>query len=288
MGVTDLPHPREVVSRREQHAVRAHHRLEDDRGDAVGSFVLDHLRQVGDRPVGLLLVAGGAERRAVGVRPEEVDDAGDRRLGAPPAGLAGEGHGRGRRAVVAAVRRQHLVAAGVGTGHAQGVLVGLGATVGEEHPVEPVRGVGRDQSRRFVAGLVGERRRHRAQPFRLLDDGGDHLGVLVTEVEVHELRREVEPAVAVVVPHLATGPAGEGHRVDQVLCRPGVEDVGPIGSRYLGVGGGDGIEGHAAILARDEGLWRLGVVAPRGVTNRSARSPSGTGPTRGSRCSSPR
>jgi hypothetical protein len=116
----------------------------------------------------------------------------------------------------------------VGPGHPDGVLVGLGATVGEEHAVEPLGGVGGDEAGGLVAGLVGEGRGHGAEPLRLLDDGRDHLGVLVAEVEVHQLRGEVEPAVPVVVPHLAAGPAGQRDGVDEALGGPRVEHVGPV------------------------------------------------------------
>ena len=241
--------PGQVRLRRDEHPVRADDGLEDDGRDLLGTLVLHHLGQVGEGADALLLVRGRPERRAVRVRAHEVDDAGDRRLAPPAPRLAGEGHGGGGGAVVAAVRRQHLRPARVGAGQADGVLVGLGAAVGEEDPVEALGRVGGDEPGRLVAGLVGEGRRDGAEPLGLLDDGGDHLRVLVAEVQVHQLRREVEPAVALVVPELAPGAAGERERVDQVLGRPGVEDVGSVGGSDLGVGGGDGVEDHPPIFA---------------------------------------
>ena len=60
--------------------------------------------------------------------------------------------------------------------------------------------ISRAASLRVWLAKVG---RHRAQALGLLDDRGDHLRVLVPEVEVDELGREVEPPVPVVVPDLA-------------------------------------------------------------------------------------
>ena len=134
--VAELAHAGQVGVGRDEHAVGAHHRLEDDRRDrSAPSYWID-LGEVGQRPLALLLGGRRAERRPVEVRPHEVHDAGDRRLAPPPPRLTGERHRAGRGAVVAAVGGQHLVAAGVGAGHADGVLGGLGAAVGEEHPVE--------------------------------------------------------------------------------------------------------------------------------------------------------
>ena len=58
----------------------------------------------------------------------------------------------------------------------------------------------------------------------------DHLRVLVADVDVDELGREVEVALAVVVPEVAALCAGDRDRVDRALHRPRVEDV------LLGVG----------------------------------------------------
>ena len=49
--------------------------------------------------------------------------------------------------------------------------------------------------------------------------------MLVPDVHVHELRGEVEVAVAVVVPEVPSFGARDRDRVDRVLHRPRVEDV---------------------------------------------------------------
>ena len=131
-------------------------------------------------------------------------------------------------AVVAAVRRQHLVAAGVHAGHADGVLGRLGAAVGEEHHVEVAGRQLGDQPGRLAAGVVGVERGDRAQLVGLLLDRRDELGVLVADVDVDELAGEVEVAVALVVPEPRPVGAGDDDRVERRLRRPRVEDVGAV------------------------------------------------------------
>ena len=108
--------------------------------------------------------------------------------------------------MVGAVGGEHLVPAGVEPGHADGVLGGLGAAVGEEDHVQVAGGELGDEAGGLAAGLVGVERRDRAQAAGLLLDRGDQLGVLVADVEVDELGGEVEVAVAVLVPEPAPSP----------------------------------------------------------------------------------
>ena len=63
------------------------------------------------------------------------------------------------------------------------------------------------------------------QPLRLFDNGCDDLRVLVPDVDVDELRGEVEVAPSVVVPEVAALRPGHGDGVDRALHRPRVEDV---------------------------------------------------------------
>ena len=188
----------------------------------------DHVGQVGERPLALLGVVGGVERRAVRVGPPELDDAGQPRLAAPAAGVAGHRDRPGRGAVVAAVGREDLVAAGVQPGHADGVLRGLGAAVGEEHHVEVAGRQLADQPGGLAAGVVGVDRGDRAELVGLLLDRRHQLGVLVADVDVDELAGEVEVAVALVVPEPRPLGPGDDDRVERRLRRPRVEDVGPV------------------------------------------------------------
>src|SRR2546423_3979115 len=51
--------------------------------------------------------------------------------------------------------------------------------------------------------------------------------MLVPDRDVDQLRREVEVAVALVVPEVAALRPRDRHRADRVLHRPRVEDVAP-------------------------------------------------------------
>ena len=161
--------------------------------------------------------------------------------------------GPGGRTVVAAVGGEHLVAAGVQARHPHGVLGGLGAAVGEEHPVQRAGGQAGDESRCLGTGLVGEARRDGALPGRGLLDRGDELRVLVADVDVDQLAGEVEVALALEVPEVAARRGGDRQRVDQRLRRPRVEDVGAVVTRDLRATRGVGVElrlGEGAHRAR--------------------------------------
>ena len=187
-------------------------------------FVLEDLLEVrragADRArIGM---AGGA---AVRVRVEHPHDAGDAGLRRPAARVAGERDRARRRAVVAAVARDDLVPAGVPARELDRVLVRLGAAVREERHRDVARRHLGDQARERRARLGRHRRADRAELVRLLLDRGDEPRMLVADRDVDELRREVEVALAVVVPEVAALGAGDGDRVERVLHRPGVEDV---------------------------------------------------------------
>ena len=146
--------------------------------------------------------------------PQNLTMPGETRLAAPAARVAGHRDRPGRGAVVAAVRREDLVAAGVQAGHADGVLGGLGTAVGEEHHVEVAGRQLADQPGGLAAGVVGVDRGDRAELVGLLLDRRHQLGVLVADVDVDELAGEVEEAVAPVVPEARSLGAGDDERVE--------------------------------------------------------------------------
>ena len=224
MPVAHLADRPEVAVGRDDDPVRPRHRLEDHRGDGVRAFVLQDLLEV--RRAGAhgarIGMTGGA---AVRVRVEHAHDAGDARLGGPAARVAGERDRAGRRAVVAAIARDDLVAAGVPACELDRVLVRLGAAVREERHRDVARRHLGDQARERRARLGCHRRADRAELVGLLLDRGDEPRVLVADRDVDELRREVEVALAVVVPEVAALGAGNRNRVERVLHRPRVEDV---------------------------------------------------------------
>ena len=94
--------------------------------------------------------------------------------------------------MVTAVRREDLVAPGVQARHAHRVLDRFGPTVGEEDLGGAVKGVIQNQLGGAIARLVAVLGRDRAQHARLLLDGAHHRGVLVADVGVDQLGREVQ------------------------------------------------------------------------------------------------
>ena len=85
--------------------------------------------------------------------------------------------------------------------------------------------LGEEPSQLGAPLVVAERRCDRAELAGLRLDRRDELGMLMADVDVDQLRREVEVALAVEVPDVAALGAGDRHGVDLVLHRPGVEDV---------------------------------------------------------------
>jgi len=148
--------------------------------------------------------------------------------------------------VIAAVAREDLVTPRVEPSHPHGVLDGLGATIGEEHVAEALRGLVDDQRGCLAAYVIGVLGGNRAQPFRLGLDGGDDLGMLVTDVGVHQLARDVEVAVAVVVNHPTPLGPGDGQGVQCRLGGPGVEDMATVVGEDGGFGGGIGDRVHGS------------------------------------------
>ena len=159
------------------------------------------LLEVLERPLRLLLLVRGVEGRAVEERAEEVHDPRAPVVVGPAPRLAGQVGRRRRAPVVRAVPGEQLDPARVEPGHAGGVLDGLRSCVGEKDLVHACGSELADQP----GGLAATPRsacngRDRAKSVRLRLDGRDDLRVLVADVGVDELTREVEVALAVVVP----------------------------------------------------------------------------------------
>ena len=208
---------------RDDDPVRAHDRLEDDRGDGVRALVLEDLLQVrragADRArIGM---AGGA---AVGVRVEHAHDPGDPRFRVPAPRVARERDRPCRRAVVAAVARDDLVPARHPARELDRVLVRLGAAVREERHLQVAGGDLGEHPPQRRARLGRHRRPDRGELLGLLLDRRHDLRVAVADRDVDELRGEVEVALAVVVPEVPAVGARDGDRVDRILHRPRVED----------------------------------------------------------------
>ncbi|CPZ93858.1 Uncharacterised protein [Mycobacteroides abscessus] len=122
--------------------------------------------------------------------------------------------------MVAAVCGKHFATPGVVARHAHRMLDGLGATVGEEHLVQ---GSGRalgDQAGKLAAHVVGEGGGNGGQPTGLTLDRFDQTWMLVSQVEIDQLRGEVQVLLAGVVPECRARTTGDRQRVDHRLRGP--------------------------------------------------------------------
>ena len=232
----------EVAVGRDEDTVRADDGFEHYRGDLVSALEHDGVAQVRQCPVAFLLGRLGVERRPVRVWPPELDEARHSWLVRKSSWLTRKADGHCRAAVVAAIRGQHLQAARVTLGQPNSVLHRFGAGVREEDLLEVAIGPRRartvavrsfdDQSGGLAALVVGEPRADHAQNFGLVFDRLDHLRVLMPEVHVDQLAREVDPGIAVSVPHLRAEGARHHHRIECSLSGPRMEDAGTV----VGVG----------------------------------------------------
>jgi hypothetical protein len=116
---------------RDQDAVRAGHRLEDERRDRLGPLELEGLLEQAERRRGVVDWVLGP---VPGV--QHVHDPAQRGLVRPPARIARERHHRERRPVVRAVAAHDLVPARREASHLDGVLVRLCSAEGEERLLE--------------------------------------------------------------------------------------------------------------------------------------------------------
>ena len=222
--IAECAHALEVAGRRNQDARGADNRLEDDACDGVGAFELNDLLEVLQCALGFLDLTVGPEGGTVGIRPEEVHVLRGVLI-RPAAGITCCGDRGTGVAVVRAVGREHLVLVCVNARHADGILDCICAAIGEEHLRHIRRGQLDDALRGIVAGIVRVLRSDGRQQCCLILDRLDDLGVLVADIDVDQLRGEVEELVAVVIPEVAALGCRNAHRLQSLLRTPGMEDV---------------------------------------------------------------
>ena len=239
-------HALEVAGRRNQDAVRAHDALEHDGRHGLRPLHHERVAQVLQRALRFLDVVLAVELRTIGVGAPELDDTGDAGLTGPTTRITGELDRTTGGSVIAAVGGEHLVAAGVQTRHSDGVLGGLGATVGEEDHVQIAGSTLDNETSRLAARVVGVDRGDGAQAGGLFLNGRHQLGVLVTDVDVHQLTGEVEVTLAALVPEPTALGTGHHDGADEALGRPRMEHVGAVVGE--GVGGAGVEHGHVVSL----------------------------------------
>jgi hypothetical protein len=222
VAVAEGAHPLEVAVGRDQDAVGAGDRLEDERRDGCWALELDGLLQVGQRR---LRVVERAERAVV--RVEHVDHADQARLVRPSARVAGQADRPAGGAVVGAVARQDLLPPGHRPGDPDGVVVCRGAAQGEEDLADVT---GEDLGQLLAqasAGLGGHERADVGEPLRLTLDRLDDAAVAVADVHAHELGVEVEVASAFRGPEVDALGVVDGDGVDCLLRLPVEHRVTP-------------------------------------------------------------
>ena len=215
VAVADLAHTLEIAVRRDEDAVGAHHRLEDEAGDGVAALVHDHVFQLTQRHVHRLGL-----RATPLVRVGGTVDARYARLAGPAARVSGGHHHLAGGTVIGAVASQDLVPAGVLARQLDGVLVGLGPAVGEEHHVQVAGRELRQLATQSRARLVGHERIGIGQLLRLRRDGVDDALVTVADVDRHQLAVPVEVPLAVGGVEVAALGRLDRDRVGRVLGHP--------------------------------------------------------------------
>ena len=220
VAIADFAQAREVLGRRNEDAVGADDRLDDDGGHIA--LVADHVLDVvgaGDVAGGIGVLDGAVV--AVGLRRKDDAGAFAARLHGPAARIAGGRDGARGRAVIGAVARDDLGLAGVHAGDFEGRFVGLGAAGGEEEFVQSL-GQHFEQLRAEAgAGRGGVAGRDIGKLARLLGDGLDDARILVAEVDAHQLRAEIEIALARAVSEPAAFGIGNVQRLPAFLEAPG-------------------------------------------------------------------
>ena len=222
-----------------QIAVGKHHRpshaldaLGDERGHLPGRAELDQVFHVGGvlLPGGRVVVAVGA---AEPVGKERVVHAERVRHVELPGVVAREAHRLHTAAVVAVAEGDDVEIAGVGPGHEDGEVVGLGARVREVahlqvagHPGREVAGIFRDAGVEVDRGRVLE-------DFVLPVDGGHDLRMAVAHAHRHDPAEAVEIAAARLVVEILHVPLDDHQGLLVVGEDRGVHELPAEGEHLL-------------------------------------------------------
>ena len=216
VAVADRADTFDELGRRDDEPAFALHRLEHDRGDALGpDRGRECLLERAERVLG--------RHAAVGVRERHPVDLGRERAEARLVGvhLRGERQREQRAPVERALERDHRRAARVGARELDGVLDGLGAGVEE-------RGLDRPRDRHALAQALGELRVRLVgddreigvgEPVELLVRRRDDIRVAVPDVQAADPAGEVDERVPVDVGQ-RRAPRGGGHDRERDRERP--------------------------------------------------------------------
>ena len=109
--------------------------------------------------------------------------------------------------------------------NANGILVGLGAAVGEKEHVDVARADGGQLLPQLRARFGGHERVGVGQRRRLILNGLDHARIAVADVDAHQLAVEVDEALALGRPEVDALRFRHGDGIDVRLGRPLIERV---------------------------------------------------------------
>ena len=220
--VEQRPQAGVVAVGRNQQAVAAGDAFEQHRGDGMRPLHLNDFLDVGNAAV-FPGFGGAAHGRAVHVRVEHPHDARHPRPHRPAARVARRAHTAHRRAVIAAVAGNDLVASSKQLRHLDGVLVGLRAAQREEALGEAGH-LGQLLAQRGPH-VGGKARPGEAHGIDLILDRLQDLRMLVPDVDVDQLAGKIEPGVAVAVEEVAAFTADHVNRVERGLGAPRKQGV---------------------------------------------------------------
>src|ERR1700693_1748624 len=169
-----------VIVGRNQQAVRTGDALHKNGRDGIRPFHLDDFFDVRNT----FAVAGFyflPEWTTIAIGIEDANDSWHSGLDWPTPRITRGGHRTHRGTVIGTIASDDFVAAGNQPGHLHGVFVGFRAA-------------------QRAAWFVGKAWSCKTQLVHLFLDGFQHFWMLMTNVQVDELRAEIQPAIVITIP----------------------------------------------------------------------------------------
>ena len=241
--VAQRAHALQVAVRRNQDAVGAGDRLEDEAGNGVRAFELDHFFE--QRSASSTV---SQPRCDAVIRVGHVHDARACRLGGPAPRIAGERDRAGGRAVIRAVPREDLLAAGV---PARAILMAFSLASApplvKKKPSMSPGVIAASFAPSRARGSVAMKGLAYGKLSRLFLDRLHDARVAVADVHAHQLAVEVEEALAFRRPEIHALGAVHGDRVDGALRGP-LEDGVLLGQR------------DDLVACHGPGAWLVGMI----------------------------
>src|SRR5712671_2887358 len=186
-----------VIVRRNQQAVRTGDALDKNGRDGIRPFHLDDFFDVRNT----FAMAGFyflPERTTIAIGIEDANDSWQAGLDWPTPRITRGGHRTHSGTVIGTIASDDFVAAGRESGHLHGVFVGFRAAQ-REKCFRQAGNRGKFLSQ-LAAWLGGKAWSCKTQLVHLFLDGFQHFWMLMTNVQVDELRAEIQPAIVIAVP----------------------------------------------------------------------------------------